>query len=244
MEVAQTTPWFDMSRVPSSKFIPNESIDQVADWSFAAVDTHTDRFAARVRAQEELLAQERDAGLREEGFAQGYAEGFEKGYAQGRLEGDQQLQAYVADQGQQASAAMAALYESVQAQLVAREQSMAQGVLELACDIARQVVRQELRSNPDVLRPVVQEALGMLMQDTQSVRLRLHPLDADMLGAGLEQRFAGAGLQVVVDDEVSPGGCVLESAGTVVDATVQRRWQRVVAALGLEQTWEPHDASA
>ncbi|MGQ0709282.1 MAG: FliH/SctL family protein [Rhodoferax sp.] len=231
-----------MPRSSSSKFIPNESIDQVADWSFAAVDTHADRFAARVRAQEEQLAQERDIRLREEGFSQGYSEGFEKGYAQGVLEGEQKLQDYIAGQGHQASAAMADLYESVQAQLVAREQSMAQGVLELACDIARQVLCQELRANPDVLRPVVQEALGLLMQDSQSVRLRLHPLDADMLGAGLEQRFASASLQVVVDDSITPGGCVLESAGTVVDATVQRRWQRVVASLGLEQTWEPHDA--
>lgn len=233
-----------MTRSNPSKFIPNESIAEVSDWTFAAVDTHADRFAARVRAQEEQLAQERDAQLHQAGFAQGYTEGFDKGYEQGCLEGQQRLDEYVAGQGAQASDAMAALYERVQAQLVAREQSIARGVLDLACDIARQVLRQELSVNPNVLQPVVHEALGMLMQDSQPVRMRLHPQDADMMGDSLAQRFAAASLQVQPDEGITPGGVVLESAGSVVDATVQKRWQRVVASLGLEHAWEDGDASA
>ncbi|MFX8485600.1 FliH/SctL family protein, partial [Acinetobacter baumannii] len=39
------------------------------------------------------------------------------------------------------------------------QQQMAQDVLALACDIARQVVRQELSCNPQVLLPAVQEAV-------------------------------------------------------------------------------------
>jgi flagellar assembly protein FliH len=33
----------------------------------------------------------------------------------------------------------------------------------------------------------------------------------------------------------------VDSAGMVVDATLQKRWQRAVATLGLESSWE--DAS-
>jgi flagellar assembly protein FliH len=30
----------------------------------------------------------------------------------------------------------------------------------------------------------------------------------------------------------------VEAAGTVVDGTVEKRWQRAVASLGLEASWE------
>jgi flagellar assembly protein FliH len=35
---------------------------------------------------------------------------------------------------------------------------MAQGVLELACELARQVLRHELSVNPNVVQPVIREA--------------------------------------------------------------------------------------
>ena len=37
---------------------------------------------------------------------------------------------------------------------------MAQGMLELACELARQVLRHELSVNPNALQPVIREALG------------------------------------------------------------------------------------
>jgi flagellar assembly protein FliH len=34
------------------------------------------------------------------------------------------------------------------------------------------------------------------------------------------------------------GGCLVESAGTVVDGTLEKRWSRTVAKLGLQSSWE------
>jgi flagellar biosynthesis/type III secretory pathway protein FliH len=61
------------------------------------------------------------------------------------------------------------------------QSGMAQELLNLACDIARQVVRQELRSQPQALLPVIREALDMLVEESRPVTVRLNPADFELL---------------------------------------------------------------
>ena len=118
------------------------------------------------------------------------------------------------------------------------QQTLAQGVLELACELARQVLRRELETNPNALQPVVREALGMLTVDTKMAAVRLHPVDLDVIAEDLVRDFPNLNLTLVPDANITTGGCLVEAAGTVVDGTVQRRWHKAVASLGLESSWE------
>ena len=59
-----------------------------------------------------------------------------------------------------------------------------------------------------------------------------------MLAEELEREFPNLKLTLVPDANITAGGCLVEAAGTVVDGTVQRRWHRAVASLGLESSWE------
>ena len=43
-----------------------------------------------------------------------------------------------------------------------------------------------------------------------------------------------ASVQWLPDAAVPSGDCLVESGGTVVDASVSKRWERAVAALGLQ----------
>lgn len=237
---------------------PNEPISSSLNWEdFGAARKMSARFAEKLRAQElaeaQAKLQEAKHSSFEDGFAQGYAKGrseghakgYEEGYAQGNakatLEGQRQLNEYVQTQGQQAARDFAARFALAEAQLADSEQTIARGVLELACELARQVVRHELTSNPNALLPVIREALGILISDSKSALVRLHPLDLDMLQETLRQEFPGLQLSLLADSSVTRGGCLVESAGTVVDGTVEKRWSRAVARLGLESSWEVSD---
>ena len=114
---------------------------------------------------------------------------------------------------------------------------MAQQLLELACDIARQVVRQELSVNPNALQPVVREAVGMLVTEGRPATVRLNPIDMDAMAQPLREELDGPGVQWMADAAVPAGGCLVESAGTVVDGSLDKRWQRAIAALGLQSPW-------
>lgn len=226
-----------MTRAKSS-FIPGEEIAQVADWSFTAVDQYSDRFAAKLRAQQLEEALLKENSLRQQGREEGYAEGFASGHAQATLEGQQRLDAYIATQGRDVAQHFAQLFEQARTQLAAQEQDIAKGVLEMACELARQVLRKELSVNPNLLQPVIRDALGMLTLDNRAAVVRLNPVDADVLAGTVREDFGGLALTLVPDTAVTQGGCLVECAGAVVDGTVERRWQRAVASLGLESRWE------
>lgn len=78
----------------------------------------------------------------------------------------------------------------------------------------------------------------MLTLDNRAAVVRLHPMDADVLAGTVHEDFGGLALNLVPDPSMTPGGCLVECAGAVVDGTVERRWQRAVASLGLESRWE------
>jgi len=225
-----------MSRT-SSSYIASEEVGAVVEWNFNAVDQSSLRFAEKIRIQAEEEERIRHEAVRQAGFAEGYAQG----HARATLEGDQRIAEYAQTQGKAASDTFFRLFETAQAQFAEAEQSIAQGVLELACELARQVLRHEIATNPVVMQPVVREALGLLATDGRASVVRLNPADVEIFSDVLQKHFSHLGLTLLADAAVSRGGCLVEHAGTVVDGTVERRWQRAVAGLGLQTNWEGGD---
>ena len=223
-----------------TRFIPGEEIGAVEPWSFGAVDTRAVLLAAQVKVQQASAERAQDEALRQEAFAQG----FEQGRAHAVVEAQRQMADFVTQQGQSTGQQMARLFEQAQAQLAAAEQTLAQGVLEIACELARQVLRRELATDTAALQPVLREALGLLMADGKSTVVRLNPSDRDTLANGAPNELANLALTLVADPSITPGGCVIESAGTVVDATVQKRWLRAIGTLGLTMPWDTLDEPA
>lgn len=217
-----------------SRFIPGEEIDAVAEWRFGAVDAAAMLLEeqARVRVQEEQAE-----AFRQDGYTQGFADGSAQGRGQAMLEAQEQVNAFLNNQGQDIAKQLAALVESAHAQLDAAEQVAARGMLELACELARQVLRHEISINPNALLPVIREALTPLIADSKSTVLKLHPLDLDMLQDVLRAEYPNLPLTLLADASISRGGCLVQSAGTQIDGTLEKRWTRAVGQLGLNLPW-------
>lgn len=222
-----------MSRAHST-FIPAEKVADASNWAFDPVDQAALRFAAKVRAQAEAEDRARDNAAHQAGYAEGYAQG----HAQATLEGQRLINEYIATQGKDAAHHFLGLFQAAKTQVEQSQQALAKGVLELACELARQVLRRELSTNPNALQPVVREALGMLTVDTKMAAVRMHPVDMDVLAEDLVREFPNLQLSLVPDANLTAGGCLVEAAGAVVDGTVERRWHKAVASLGLESSWE------
>lgn len=234
-----------MSRAHSS-IIPSEQVRGAVDWEFAAVDQGALRFAAKLKAQAEAEEQLRSevahkSGF-DEGYNKGYSEGFAQAHAQATLEGDRKIAQYIETQGAEAARAFAQLFATSHQQIADSEQAMAEGLLELATSLARQVLGHELIVNPNAILPVIRESIGVLIADSKVVLVRLHPADFEVVEPVLRQEFPALEVKMLPDSHILRGGCIVESGGTVVDGTVATRWRRVVARLGLESAWETSDA--
>lgn len=221
-----------------ARFIPESELKIEKELDFSAIDQISQRFAAKLRAQALEEERRKENTVRQAALNEGYAQGFAKGHAQATAEGQQKLQEYIQQQGAELGRTFGQLFANAQMQIAHSEQVMAQGILELACEIARQVVRQELRSNPNILEPVIREALGMLAVDCKIAVIRLHPHDQAVVSGLIAAEFDHLAVTLIPDATLTPGGCLVEAAGTVVDGTIEKRWQRAVANLGLPSAWE------
>lgn len=169
---------------------------------------------------------------------QAWAEGF----AQGRAQGEQETRAAMAEPLQQALQAnalrMGELLHGMADQLLSSEQKISRQLLELACDIARQVVRQELKVNTRQLRTVIGEALEMIVDDGLPATVRMHPEDLALMKDALIETLGENAPEFAADVTITPGGCLIHTPSMAVDATVEKRWARAVGNLGLSVDWE------
>ena len=74
--------------------------------------------------------------------------------------------------------------------------------------------------------------------------LRIHPDDHALIAAHSADAIAARGARLVADPQVARGGCRIESDIGLVDATIDERWRRAVAALGSEAPWSGDSSSS
>ncbi|MGB9919143.1 MAG: FliH/SctL family protein [Moorellales bacterium] len=180
---------------------------------------------ARAREEAEALlrrAEARKAEIERTAFEQGYR----KGYAQALEEARREAEAL-------RSQARAVLEEARRR----REEMIAAAepeVVELALEVARQVVHRQLAVEPQTVVSVVREALRRLRGRRQLV-ICLNPEDVATVRAELarlqEEIGTDASLHLLVDPEISPGGCRVESEAGQVDATLEGQLYRLGEAL-------------
>lgn len=159
--------------------------------------------------------------LRDAARAEGYAEGV----AAGRAEGEQ------------ACGRMKQLAESFGNTLDNFDFRLADMVLELALDVARQVVAGELAARPERILDVVNLALKQMAETSREARLLLNPDDAALVRPHLDQVLDKNRLRIVEDVRIVRGGCLIETAQGDLDATLPGRWRQVVQVLGSNKSW-------
>jgi flagellar assembly protein FliH len=161
------------------------------------------------------------ARLREAARAEGYAEGL----------------AAAREEGERTCAHMKQLVESFSTTLDNLDFRLADMVLELALDVARQVVAGELAARPERILDVVNLALKQMAETSREARLLLNPEDAALVRPHLDQVLDKNRLRIVEDVRIVRGGCLIETAQGDLDATLPARWRQVVQVLGSNKAW-------
>lgn len=175
--------------------------------------------------------------LREAARAEGYAEGLEEGQAAGYAAGH----AEALEQGRIDAAgeidSLRAVASSFSTALAQADDAIASDVLDLALHLARSMVRTAFEVRPEIIIPIVREAIEYLPVLQQPAVLAVHPDDIEIVRAGLGDEIDKGGWRLVADPQVARGGCKVDTASNQIDATAQARWTRLSHALGKNVEW-------
>lgn len=162
--------------------------------------------------------------IHNEAHQEGYDIGHEAGFAEGRAAGMAAIEPQVELIGK--------LLKNMEEALAGLDQQVANALLDLAMETARQVVRSTIQQQPEIILPVIREAITALPLHHGTITLHLHPDDATLIREHLGDQLANNGWHLIEDADIEAGGCQLKAGASEVDATLQTRWQRVLEAIG------------
>jgi flagellar assembly protein FliH len=171
--------------------------------------------------------------LREDARAEGYAEGREEGRAAGHAEALEAGRQDVALEMDTLRAIAATFSQAV----TAADETIASDVLDLALHLARSMVRTAFAVRPELIIPIVREAIDYLPVLQQPAILALNPEDIEIVRAALSDELDKGGWRVVADPQVGRGGCKVDTASNQIDAQASARWARLAHALGKNVEW-------
>ncbi len=182
---------------------------EAAAWSVPAIDP-TDTPAARSAAE---------AKARKTQFAEARQKGFDEGFREGKAK------------SAELATALAAALAHLEAPLAALDDEVEEALVDLACRIAKQVVRRELQLDRGAVVAITREALAALPLNARDIKVSLHPDDADILRESLVEADANPKWTLLEDPLMSRGDVRVLSERSQVDATVNQRLTNIIGGL-------------
>ncbi len=102
-------------------------------------------------------------------------------------------------------------------------------VVSLAMVVVRELVHRTLRVDPTLLAEQLESALASAGGETR-LRVRIGPTDRAVLEARRPELF-GSVMEVVEDDTLGFGGCIVETPRHVIDASIETRLGAIAESL-------------
>jgi len=201
-----------------SRIIRGEELSDCQAWLLPEVKSEGNRQAKPVTARqlEEIQNQARE-------------EGFQQGLREGRDAGLKELQARVG--------VLEQLLQTLDKPFTQLDEAVEQQLARLAMLVARQLVRRELKTEPEQVVGVVREALAALPVAVRNVRLMLNPEDAALVRQAMPTGQGEQQMQIVEDPVQTRGGCRVLTDSSQIDASVEARLNAVIAnVLGGERS--------
>ncbi len=169
---------------------------------------------------------------RQDGQKAGHQVGEEAGFAEGLVRGEQQARAASEQEIRETLSTLQDAVAKLTAPTAQQEEAVVHELVGLVMTIAEHVVQRELHYDSGQIAQVVRRALSALPPSADGVRIHLNQRDLERI----EQlrRDMDATWQVVVDVDMAPGGCRVETLDTIVDATTEQRMRQCVEQLAAE----------
>ena len=204
----------------SKAFTPSSAPPTLDEIEAIQREAHEEGFAA---GYQEGRREGRDQGYKK-GQQEGHAEGYQRGYAEGLAGGRDEVLLRVQKLDQ--------ILGFISQPLERLDTAVEEELTWLATEIARRLVRRELRASPGEIVAVVREAVGLLPVAGADVQVRLHPDDArlirEVLSLGRDDEPVW---RIVEDQTLSRGGCLVHTELSRIDATVEKRLGAVIATV-------------
>ncbi|OUR90528.1 hypothetical protein A9Q81_18750 [Gammaproteobacteria bacterium 42_54_T18] len=157
----------------------------------------------------------------DDGLLQGIEDGKKRGYEEGYKSG--------ADDSRAMMTKMSHICRALLEPIPAQDEEIEQALMTLVKSICKRVVQRELQLDSTSLQLVLVEALDCLHTGAGRIRIHLNPDDAAFIQKTLaEMTDVDFTWQLLPHQTISPGGCVVETEKSMIDARSEKRLAAVI----------------
>lgn len=169
-----------------------------------------------------------------DGFARGHAEGHAKGLDEGRAQGVLEAREDQAEALRALFAAWTTTLDRFEGERESLLQVLRDDALRLALEIARRVTKRAIEVDPGVAEAQCAAAIALIGRASRA-QILANRADTERLRSALPQIAARIGssahLDVIEDDSLGCGSCVVRTHSSEIDASIDAQLDRIVSAL-------------
>ena len=112
---------------------------------------------------------------------------------------------------------------------------IAPDILEISVNIAKQIIKKELREDPQVLINTIVDVLKTVSKNESKINIRVHPQSVQFIKDTIPnvtyQYGIDSKINIISDPSIDEGGCVLQTNNGIVDASIDTQLEIIKKAL-------------
>jgi flagellar assembly protein FliH len=217
-----------------TRFIPREELGSFTAWRPDALGGSPGAASPGAAAAASPAA---DAPPTHEALRAQVAAARQAGYQDGYRDGLAALESFKQGVASQAAAQVGALLQGMDQQFQALDQRLAETLSRCALELARQVLRHELRTHPELVARVAGEAVASMLHSARHITVQVHPQDLPLVAEGAGEILAARGARLQASATVDRGGVLVESDMGAIDARIASRWTLAARSFGNAAPW-------
>lgn len=163
----------------------------------------------------------------EEGYKIGYEEGYSKGEVQGEQKGlksgEERAYRETKEKLESQSKVLQSIAERLFEPMSEQDDVLEDIILQLALHFSQQILQVEIENHPAKLKSLVSKVIKAVPAGSKNITIFLNPRDAELLQELLQLKEQHWPIEV--DEMLSSGGCRVETRESIVDYSVEKRWQ-------------------
>lgn len=220
--------------------LPVEESEAVNEFDQAAVQqAQTILASAQEEAAACLAAASQTAQLQREeahkeghqqGYAEGREEGLEAGYKEGMDAAVQEMQTKLQEAVAKAEQILVTAEQQAKDIVIGAERH----IIDISMAVVSKILAREIEENPMVVLPIVTAALKKV-RDQEQIEIRVNPEEYHLLLQARKDLQLVLGreqaLQIVADQTIPAGGCIIDTAYGSVDARIDTQFDTLRKAL-------------
>ncbi len=213
-----------------SSVIPKEKLTAFQRWEMTSFGdlrpSHIERAAEAERITQTELASIKEQA-RNEAYTAAYKEAYAVGYQEGQAAGTHDMR----EQAAKILEPLEQLKDNFKEQLSRAHNDIGKDLIRLAVDLASAMTKHKFAHESDAILEIVKESIEMLPAIHQPAQIFLHPEDLRLLKELMGTELEKDGWRLIQDSHLTRGGCRIETAQNLIDATYETRWTRLTEAL-------------